>query len=349
MTIDGRRLGPDEGCLVIGEVAQGHDGSLGIALSFIDAIADAGADAVKFQTHIAEAESTPGEPWRVQFSLQDESRYDYWVRTSFDERGWQILAERAADRGLLFLSSPFSADAVDLLCRVGVSAWKIASGQLLDLPMLERIAATGLPAIASTGLSDLEEIDRATTLYSELGIPFALLQCTSMYPTPPELVGLNVMRQLADRYGCPVGLSDHTGIPATSLAAVAQGASVLEVHVTFSRKMFGPDTSSSLTVDAFEDLVASVRHIERIRRNPVDKDRVAGDLEEMHRLFTKSVVAARDLPQGAALTRDDVTTKKPGTGIPAWRLPEIVGRTLRRAVSRDDMITEADLEPMEAR
>jgi N,N'-diacetyllegionaminate synthase len=132
IVIAGRRVATDAPCLVIGEVAQGHDGSLGIALSFIDAIADAGADAVKFQTHIAAAESTPGEPWRVRFSEQDDSRYDYWTRTAFDEREWQVLADRAAERGLLFLSSPFSPEAVDLLRRVGVSAWKVASGQVLD-------------------------------------------------------------------------------------------------------------------------------------------------------------------------------------------------------------------------
>ena len=339
-----RPVGPAHPCLVIAEVAQGHDGSLGLALSYVDAIADAGADAVKFQTHLAEAESTPGEPWRVRFSHQDASRYDYWIRTGFSPDQWKLLADRARERGLLFLSSAFSPEAVDLLADVGVDAWKIASGEILDLPMLEQAAATGLPAISSTGLSPRAEIDRATELFRQLEMPFALLQCTSMYPTPPERVGLNMLAELSTRYQCPVGLSDHTGMPATAIAAVALGASILEVHAVFSRKMFGPDTSSSLTIDELAGLVAAVRHVERIRQNPVDKDEVATELGEMHRLFTKSVTAREDLPAGAVLERRHLRAKKPGTGIPAIEMPSLVGRRLRNAVTADQMLTPDDLE-----
>src|SRR5262249_34279615 len=149
------------GCIIIGEVAQTHDGSLGAAHAFIDAIATAGADGIKFQTHIAAAESTRGEPWRVKFSRQDATRYDYWQRMGFTEEQWRCLKQHAEERGLLFLISPFSLEAVELLSRVGVAAWKIASGEVSNTPMFTRIAETRLPIFLSTGMSPLAEIDKA--------------------------------------------------------------------------------------------------------------------------------------------------------------------------------------------
>src|ERR671939_371718 len=139
-------------CLIIGEVAQAHDGSLGLAHAFIDAIADAGAHAVKFQTHIAAAESTPGEPWRVKFSRQDASRYDYWKRMEFTEEQWHGLKQHADESGVQFLSSPFSVEAVELLTRVGVAAWKVASGEVSNQPMFQKMAETRWPILLSTGM-----------------------------------------------------------------------------------------------------------------------------------------------------------------------------------------------------
>src|SRR5215213_9239018 len=178
-------------CLIIGEVAQSHDGSLGMAHAFIDSIADAGADAVKFQTHIAAAESTPSEPWRVKFSPQDATRYDYWRRMEFTEEQWHGLKRHADEAGLLFLSSPFSGEAVDLLAQVGVPAWKVASGEVTNPPLFERMAATGLPILLSSGMSSWADMDDATRRVRERHLPLALLQCTSAYPCPPEKLGLN--------------------------------------------------------------------------------------------------------------------------------------------------------------
>src|SRR5690242_6602660 len=169
-------------CLVIGEVALSHDGSLGLAHAFIDAIANSGADAVKFQTHIAAAESTLGEPWRVKFSKQDERRLDYWKRMEFTEEQWHGLKKHADERGLFFLSSPFSFEAVELLARVGVAAWKVASGEINNRPLFERMAATRWPFLISTGMSPIDEIDTAVHLVKEHQLPLAILQCTSVYP-----------------------------------------------------------------------------------------------------------------------------------------------------------------------
>ena len=209
--IAGRAVGPDKPCLIVAEVGQTHDGSLGTAHAFIDAVAQAGADAIKFQTHIAAAESTPSEPWRVQFSQQDPSRYEYWQRMEFTEEAWEGLERHAKERDIIFLSSPFSLQAVELLVRVGMPAWKIASGEVTNVPLFERIAETGLPILLSSGMNPLEEIDANVNQAQTRGQPIAVLQCTTAYPCPPEKVGLNLIPYFRERYGCPIGLSDHTG------------------------------------------------------------------------------------------------------------------------------------------
>jgi N,N'-diacetyllegionaminate synthase len=331
-------------CMIIGEVGQGHDGSLGLAHAFIDAIANAGADAVKFQTHIASAESTLSEPWRVKFSQQDVTRYDYWKRMEFSEEQWHGLKRHADECGLKFLSSPFSVEAVDLLSRVGVGAWKVASGEINNLSMFERIATTGLPIILSTGMSPLSEIDTAVGRAKACGLPLTVLQCTSAYPCPPEKIGLNLISFFRDRYACAVGLSDHSGTIYPGLGAATLGIDVLEVHITLSREMFGPDVTASITTAELHQLVEGIRFIERMNASRVSKDASAAELESLRDLFTKSVVVRIDLPAGTVLRDEHLTVKKPGTGIPAARLKELTNRKLKRAVTADTLLSEEDLE-----
>lgn len=331
-------------CLVIGEVAQAHDGSLGMAHAFIDAIAGAGAHAVKFQTHIAAAESTPAEPWRVRFSPRQESRFEYWRRMEFTEAEWSGLQTHAARRGLAFLSSPFSIEAVDLLERVGVPAWKVASGETGNGLMLDRIIATGKPVILSSGMSPLAELDAAVARVRQANLPLAVLQCTSAYPCGPDRVGLNVMTAFRDRYGCAVGLSDHSGTIYPALAGATLGMDVLEVHVTLSREMFGPDVPASVTTGELRQIVDGIRFIEQMLAHPVDKDALARELEPMRALFTKSVVARTDLPAGTVLTDGHLALKKPGTGLPPSALSSLPGRRLTRAVAADEPIRPSDLD-----
>jgi N,N'-diacetyllegionaminate synthase len=334
-----------EHVLVIAEVAQAHDGSLGTAHAYIDAVAKAGADVVKFQTHIASAESTPSEPWRVRFSPREESRYEYWKRMEFTEAEWLGLRKHALKAGVDFLSSPFSLEALELLERVGVMGWKVASGEVKNAAMLNRMAATHLPVMLSTGMSPLSEIDEAVALLREREVKeITVMQCTSAYPTPPEKVGLNVLPVLRERYRCDVGLSDHSGTIWPSLSAVTLGASIVEVHVTFSRDAFGPDVPASVTIEDLGRLVEGVRFLERARAHPIDKDAAARELEPMRKLFMKSVVARRTLPAGTVLAGADLAAKKPGTGIPAERLPSLVGRRLARDVAADAVLMDEDLE-----
>ena len=324
------------------EVAQAHDGSLGLAHAFIDAAAQSGAAAIKFQTHIAEAESTPAEPWRVQFSTQDASRFDYWKRMEFSTAQWRELRDHAAEAGLLFASSPFSLEAVDLLDEIDVDFMKVASGEVTNQPMLEAMARTGRPVAMSSGMSPWHEIDRAIEL---LGgeTPIVVLQCTSEYPCPPEKVGLNVIEELRERYRLPVGLSDHSGTVFPGLAAATASIALLEVHLTLSRDMFGPDVPASVTTDEMATLVAGVRFIERALANPVNKDGMVEEFSKLRSSFMKSPVTAHPLEAGHRLLATDIALKKPGNGLPADSLPDLVGRVLAHSLPADHQIEMADL------
>jgi N-acetylneuraminate synthase len=315
-----------------------------MAHAFVDATANAGADAIKFQTHIAAAESTPEEPWRIRFSSQDATRYDYWKRMEFTKEQWHGLKRHADERGLIFLSSPFSSEAVDLLSRVGVPAWKVPSGETTNALMLDQMIATGLPIILSTGMNTLKEIDDAVDQIKASGVPLVVLQCTTAYPCPPEKVGLNLIHFFRERYSCAVGLSDHSGTIYPGLAAATLSIQVLEVHATLSREMFGPDVPASVTIAELRQLVEGIRFIEKMMANPVDKETIAKEFGEIRSTFTKSIVARKNLAAGTELKSDDLTLKKPGTGIPAARLSEVIGRRLKRPVAADTLISDEDLD-----
>lgn len=342
--IANRMVGAGHPCLVIGEVAQSHDGSLGMAHAFIDAIAKAGADAVKFQTHIAAAESTPAEPWRVKFSYQDQTRYEYWKRMEFTEEQWAGLKSHAEDRGLIFLSSAFSLDAARLLERLGVQAWKVASGETSTYALTEFYTATRKPILLSTGMSPLSEIDAAVDFIRGRNVPVAVMQCTTAYPCPPEKVGLNNLPFFQERYQCPVGLSDHSAVIFPGLAGAALGMHLLEVHVTLSPEMFGPDVPASLTTDELALQIKGIRYTETMLANPVNKDEIAKELQPLRELFTKSLFYSADLPAGTVLHDEHIVIKKPGTGLRADRLPELLGKTLKINVIADAFVREDDLE-----
>ena len=333
-------------CLLIGEVALTHDGSLGLAHAFVDAIAAAGADAVKFQTHIAAAESTPAEPFRVKFSRQDASRYDYWTRMEFTEEQWRGLAEHCRERNVLFISSPFSIEAVDLLERNGQPVWKIASGETSNAQLLDRVLDTGNPVLLSTGMSPLDEIDAAVARVKGRRTRVGVFQCTTAYPCPPEKIGLNLVPFYRERYGCWAGLSDHSGTIYPGLAGAATGLDMLEVHVALSREMFGPDVIASVTTTELRQLADGVRFIETMRANPLDKNESARETAPLRKLFTRSLVASQALAAGTVLSRDHVRIKKPGTGLPPDRLDEVIGKRLSRAVSADQVLSADDIEGM---
>jgi N,N'-diacetyllegionaminate synthase len=338
MTAPRHPAGPGRPVLVIAEIGNNHDGSLGQARALIEAAAEAGAGAVKLQTHIAAAEMLPSTPTPPHF---DEPRYAFTRRMELSLDDHRALKALADAHGLLLFSSPFSVAAVELLEEVGVPAYKIASGEVSNPPLIEAVAATGKPVFVSTGMSGLDDVEPAMATLRAAGSEVVLLQCTSAYPCPPERVNLAAMATLAERFGVPVGLSDHTSDIFTAIAAVALGAVAIEKHFTLSRRLYGPDHYASLEPDQLARLIEGVRQVEAARGDGTKERDPA--LDPVRATFEKSVVAAADIPAGTLLRADHLTTKRPGTGIAAARIAEVVGRRTARPLRRDDLLQEADL------
>ena len=341
--IGSRTIGVGNRCFVIAEVAQSHDGSLGMAHSFIDMVAESGADAIKFQTHIASAESTPQEPWRVPFSRQDTSRYKYWERMEFTAEQWAGLKQHADEKGLVFLSSPFSVEAVILLRKIGMCAWKIASGEVSNHQLLHAVLEDKKPVLLSSGLSGWQELDTAFQLIRKGGAPCTIFQCTSEYPTAPEKIGLNILDQIRARYSCLVGLSDHSGEIYTGLAAATLGASCLEVHIAFHKRMFGPDVPSSLDSKELTSLCRGVDAIHRMIVNPISKDEQGLAAEPLRQIFGRSIVLNRSIEAGTTLIPEMLSFKKPGTGMAPNEIDRVLGRRVRTQLSSDTLISYEDL------
>ena len=273
LMIGRRRVGPGEPCLIVAEVGLAHDGSLSQAHAYIEAARAAGADAVKYQCHLSDA---TGE-WRVRPRWpQDSGRQEYWGRTGFSGEQWAGLARHCAEEGLIFICSPFSPDAVKMLDSL-VEVWKLPSGRVASLALLDAVGLTSKPVLVSTGMSTQEEATFAVTRLKEHGCAVGLMQCTSLYPCPPEYVGLGHVA----RWG---GFSDHSGTIYPGIAAAALGCQVLEVHVVFSRAQGGFDVDASITVDELVQLVRGVRFVEQAMAR-VDKDRVAAELQATRRVF----------------------------------------------------------------
>jgi len=339
-----RKIGNGHPVFVVVDVAQAHDGSLGTAHAFIDVIAEAGADAVKFQTHIAHAESTAAEPFRVQFSQQDRDRYEYWRRMEFTPEQWRGLAEHARESGLEFLSSPFSIEAVDLLIDIGIRAWKVGSGEITNTVLLERIVKSEKPILLSSGMSSWRELDSAVNMVIGAGRPCMVYQCTTRYPCPPELVGLGLIGAMRERYHLPVGLSDHSGMSCFGIAAAALGAASVEVHITMSPYCFGPDVPASLTPAGLKRMVKGIRSVESSLSHSPDKDRFADSSEETRKMFGRSVVTRVPLEKGELIESHHLTVKKPARGLPPTAMNGLVGRRINRDLPADHFIMEDDLE-----
>jgi N,N'-diacetyllegionaminate synthase len=329
--------------LIIAEIAQAHDGSLGSAHAYIDALAATGVDAIKFQTHIAEAESSVYEPFRVKFSKQDVTRMAYWRRMEFTEKQWHGIKAHCDEVGLEFISSPFSNAAVDLLERVGVQRYKIGSGEVSNWLMLQKIAQTGKPIILSSGMSSFEELDATIAFLKPFGNDLSILQCTTAYPTQPQEWGLNVLTDLKSRYPYPIGFSDHSGAIHACLAAAALGAEIFEFHVVFDKRQFGPDTAASITINETAAMVQGIRNIQTALQHPIDKTDNSR-FAPLKTIFEKSLAVNKSLPAGHVLTFEDLEAKKPGDkGIPARFFGNVVGKRLLVDLEKWAFLKDGDI------
>ena len=328
---------------IIAEIAQAHDGSLGILHSYIDALAKTGVDAVKFQTHIAEAESSEHEPFRVNFSYEDKTRYDYWERMGFTLEQWKEIKSHCDEVGVEFISSPFSQAAVDLLEEVGVKRYKIGSGEVNNLLMLEKISRTGKPIILSSGMSSFSELNESIEFLKKRNIKTSILQCTTAYPTAPKEWGFEVMDELKSQFNLETGFSDHSGDVYACLAAAARGAEILEFHAVFDKRMFGPDAPASMDIDEITFMVKGVRQIEESLAVKIDKNDNA-KFDTLKGIFEKSLAVNKNLKKGDVITFEDLEAKKPkGYGIDASKYEDVVGKELKTDIGKWDFLTKDDV------
>lgn len=328
---------------VIAEIAQAHEGSLGIAHSYIDALATCGVDAVKFQTHIANAESSSFEQFRIPFSYEDKSRFDYWKRMEFTPEQWAGLKQHCEDKGVEFISSPFSVAAVELLEKLNVKQYKIGSGELTNYLMLDAIAQTGKPIILSSGMSDWAELDATIAFLKPYRNSLSILQCTTAYPTLPHQWGLSAISEMKTRYSLPIGFSDHSGDIFAPLAAVSLGAEMIEFHCAFDKSMFGPDTKASLTINQIHTLVKGIRQIsDALQSHHAKLDNTP--FNELKILFGKSLAVNKSLKAGHVIQLSDLESKKPGDrGIPAKDYLSVVNKTLKVDKQQWDFLSNNDL------
>lgn len=321
---------------VVAEIGNTHEGSLGLAKQFIKSAANCGVDAVKFQTHIFEAESLESAPNPPYF--KDESRKEYFNRTSFSLSQW-IELKRYSEEDLKvdFFSSPFSLDAVEMLERVGVHTYKIASGEVTNTLLLKKIAQTRKRVLLSSGMSSWPELDEAVKILKNNGCPdLVVLQCTSEYPCPPEQSGLNILEELKHRYqDITLGYSDHTLGIAIPLAAIVKGARVIEKHFTLSKEMYGSDAINSTEPNEFRQLVFEIRQLEIALSCDVDKNENIKKYQDMRKIFQKSIVSGRIINSNTPLSIDDLAFKKPGDGIPGNEYNRIIGMRLKNKVPKD--------------
>lgn len=321
---------------IIGEVGLSHEGSLGVAIRYVEALSEIGVSAVKFQMHIPEAESAREEPFRNPVFKQDSTRHDYWRRTSFTINDWRTLKDACSDNGVEFICTPFSSEAIDRLIELEVSTIKVGSGDFYNWEILERLRDFSGDLILSTGMATENEIVEVARYMSKRATGrTVLMHCTSMYPTPTEDINLGYMESLRRLTGYEVGYSDHSGSLAVGLAAITLGAACLEAHVVFDKRQFGVDTASSLTVDEFGVLADFARKKEALF-SVGNKDETATKLSETRRIFGRSLCLKSSKRSGDVLELDDFVMKKPGGGLSWEDRFELVGAELTSSVSSDD-------------
>ena len=327
---------------LIAEVGSVHDGSFGNACKLIELAAHCGADVVKFQTHLAEHETLRSAPSPSYF--QGEPRYEYFQRTSFTFSQWQYLRDKCHDSGVEFMSSPFSLAALDLLEELDVTSYKVPSGEVTNLPLLEKLSVLGKPVLLSSGMSSWSELDNAVSILKN-NVDLTVMQCTSSYPCPLDRVGLNVISEIRSRYGEDVrlGFSDHTAGIAAGPAAATLGATIIEKHLTFSRSMYGSDALNALEPTDFALYNSLLRDTWTMMSNSVNKDDLTPFLEIKH-VFEKSIVSARPICKNTLLCREDLAFKKPGDGIPASEYQSIIGRRAIRDLPVDHKLTKDDIK-----
>ena len=337
--IAGRRIGEQYPPFIIAEVGINHDGDVDRAIAMVDAAKEAGADCVKFQCHITEAEMVPTDI--KPEGISDESLWDIIKRCELTEEEELRLKRYCEEKGILYLCTPFSREAADRLDSFDIAAFKIGSGETNNLPLVEHIARKGRPIILSTGMNDVESIRASVETIRSCGTPFMLLHCTSMYPTPYEKVRLGAIPQLAELFEVPIGFSDHSLGVYAPLGAVALGACVVEKHFTISRSWPGPDNPMSIEPDELAELVEGTRAVWDARGG---SKTVLPEEQPVIDFAYASVVTIQPVREGQLFSLENVWVKRPGTGaIQARELERVLGQRALRDLPAGVQLSNEDV------
>ncbi len=325
--IAGHRIADDSPPLVIAEIGNNHDGSLEQAQRMIAAAAEAGADAVKFQTYDPDRLVRPGH-----------QLYSFFRRYLLPREWHATLRDEAESNGLIFLSTPFDPDAADFLVSLGVPALKIASSDLTNLPLVRRCAGHGLPLLLSSGMGTFAEIERALTVAGDMGCDeLAVLHCISLYPTPPDKTELRAVPALKERFGIPAGFSDHSLSAALPVAAVALGARIVEKHFTLDNSLSGPDHAVALEPDQFKLMADGCREVAAALGS--GEKVITKELDEVRNGSLRGLYAAENVPAGTELTVDMVALLRPAAELTAGDLPKVLGRVAVKEVKKGEPIS----------
>jgi len=344
-SIAGKKVGPGNPCLVIAEAGVNHNGDVGLAHKLIDVAADAGVDAVKFQTFEPEKLVSPEAPkaeYQSENTGHEGNQLEMLRGLVLPKAAYEELMKHAADKGLLFLSTPFEEDSSDFVEEIGIPAFKISSGDLTNHPFIKYVAEKGRPLLLSTGMATMQQVDAAVKVVHESGNPpLALFHCVTNYPTDPTDCNLRAMETMRSRFGVPVGWSDHTVGIDISVAAVALGADILEKHFTLDHNMPGPDHVASLEPDELTAMMKSIRRMESALGDGIKQPRPCEIV--IAAAAMKSLYWKKDLHAGAKVEANSVTALRPGTGISPDKLSQFIGCVLAKPVRRGQMVSEMDV------
>ncbi|KAF5083764.1 N,N'-diacetyllegionaminic acid synthase [anaerobic digester metagenome] len=343
--IAGKWIGPGHPCFIIAEAGVNHNGDLNLAKQLIDIAVEAGADAVKFQTFHADnvvTRTAEKAEYQKNTTASDESQYDMIKKLELPDDAFRKLSDYSNVKGIIFLSTPFDEESVDLLDDIGVPAFKIPSGEITNFPLLKKVAEKHRPIILSTGMATLGEVEEAFHFLKENGSEdIVLLHCTTSYPAPIESVNLRAMNTLRCAFQVPVGYSDHTEGITIPIAAAAMGARVIEKHFTIDRNLPGPDHRASLEPQELQAMVKAIRDVECALGDGIKKPTPKEEI--IKKIARKSIVAKCDLSQGYIIDQNVIIIKRPGNGIAPRYFYDILGLKTNRNIERDETITWDDL------
>ena len=335
----------DKKQLVIAEIAQSHDGSLNYVHSFIDEVARAGADIIKFQAHFANDESSLEDSFRTFTSYKKETRFDYWKRMQFTNEEWSEIYKHVKKKKLLFSASIFSTKSIEVLNKIGVDIWKIPSGESLDLGLIKEVTKISKkPLFISTGMNSQKEVDNIYNFMKKKNNNFMLMHCVSQYPCEDKNIGINILKEYSKKYNCLIGYSDHSGTLEVPLIALENNISAVEVHVTFNKKLFNPDITSSIDFKDLEFLCNYLARKNKLLKLKVSKNILYRRVSRNRKLFSKSLALENNMRKNQEIKLDHIVLKKPGTGLKWENRGKILGKILVKNKSKNNLLKVSDVK-----